>query len=310
MAPASVANVACGYDIMGFALENLGDRVTIALNPDTLKDTMIVNEGKYGSFIPVERKKNTATVAVDAYLKAIGRENLSYSIWLEKNLPLGSGLGSSASSAVAAVYGMNYLLGNPLAAKELIPFAMEGERVACGAAHADNVAPSLLGGFTLIRSYSPLDIIEIPSPQNLYAVVAHPEIELKTSDARRILKKEIDLKDAVKQSANTAGFITGLLTNNFSLIGRSMEDVLAEPQRMQLIPGFEEVKKEVMKSGAIGFGISGSGPSVFAFCEGGELAGKIKQKIKNSFEGMGLHCDVFISGLNASGAKVIENEIL
>lgn len=308
MAPASVANVSCGYDIMGFALEDIGDEVTLCLLEGEKEIKQVILTGRYGHLIPSDLDRNTASVAVEAFLRFLKREDISYQLELKKNLPLGSGLGSSASSAVAAVVAMNTLLGGPLAKGELLPFAMEGERIACGAAHADNVAPSLLGGFTLIRSYDPLDVVSIPCPENLFAVVVYPDVELKTADARRILRTEIDLKEAVSQSANAAGFVSGLLLNNRDLISRSMEDLLAEPKRMQLIPGFQDVKKVVMDAGAIGFGISGSGPSVFALCDGNGQAKRIGEIMKNTFKEMGLEAEIYCSSLNAAGAKVVTND--
>jgi homoserine kinase len=233
-APATVANVGCGFDIMGFALKEIGDKVTITLRKDK-DDTNIKISGYYADKIPSERHKNTAGVAVNAYLEATGKTDVMLGISLEKNLPLGSGLGSSASSAAAAVFALNNLLGNPLTTTELIPFAMEGERLACGSAHADNVAPSLLGGFVLIRSYKPLDIIQVKCPDELYCAIIHPHIQLNTSDARRILKRDIPLNDVIRQSANAAAFMTGIIKEDFDLMGRSICDLVAEPKRQVLL---------------------------------------------------------------------------
>jgi homoserine kinase len=303
-APASVANVGCGFDIMGFALSGYGDKVTItASNNSDLSDITI--SGPYAALIPSARELNTAGVAVDAFLKATGNSNIGLTIELEKNLPLGSGLGSSASSSVAAVFAANEILGKPLASEDLIPFAMEGERVACGSAHADNAAPSMLGGFTLIRSYDPLDIIQIKAPGDLFCAVVHPHIELKTSDARRILKRDIPMQDVIRQSANAAAFMVGLMRGDFDLIGRSVNDLLAEPRRTQLIPGFEEAKKTAFGNGAIGFGISGSGPSVFALCRGEVTAGVLSMVIKEAFSRAGLGSEVIVSSLNSPGAYIL-----
>jgi homoserine kinase len=303
-APASVANVGCGFDIMGFALKGYGDKVTVKINQGT-DNSIISMSGPYAGLIPAGRDKNTAGVAVDAYLAATSGQNICLNIALEKNLPLGSGLGSSASSSAAAVFAVNELLGRPLDIKELIPFAMEGERIACGSAHADNVAPSLLGGFVLIRSYDPLDIVQVKCPDDLFCSVVHPHIELKTSDARRILKHEIPMQDVIRQSANTAAFMVGIIREDFELIGRSINDLLAEPRRIQLIPGFEAVKKVALKSGAIGCGISGSGPSVFALCRGESLANELAGKIQNAFSVAGLESDAMISSLNSPGAYIV-----
>jgi homoserine kinase len=303
-APATVANVGCGFDIMGFALKGSGDKVTITLEAE--KDNEIITmSGQYANLIPSERHKNTAGVAVNAFLKATGNTDLRLNIELEKNLPLGSGLGSSAASAAAAVYAVNILLGNHLTTNELIPFAMEGERIACGSAHADNVAPSLLGGFVLIRSYNPLDIIRVKCPDQLFCTVIHPHIELKTSDARRILKRDIPIDDVIKQSANTAAFMIGIIKEDFDLLGRSICDLLAEPKRTQLIPGFEAVKRAALDAGAIGCGISGSGPSVFALCNGELSAGRVAIVIQKTFSEAGLISDAIISSLNSPGASIV-----
>jgi homoserine kinase len=303
-APATVANVGCGFDIMGFAVGNVGDRVTIS--PANDKDNSKINmSGRYGGLIPPERTKNTAGVAADAYLRATGNTGILLSISLEKNLPLGSGMGSSAASAAAAVFALNNLLGEPLSTEELIPFAMEGERVACGSAHADNVAPSLLGGFVLIRSYDPLDIIMVKSPAELFCTIIHPHIQLSTSDARRILKKDIPMKDVIRQSANAAAFMTGMITEDFDLMGRSICDLLAEPRRSRLLPGFEQAKYAALDSGALGYGLSGSGPSVFALCKGEPSANRVAKAMAASFSEAGLMSDTFISRLNAPGACII-----
>ena len=304
IAPASVANVGAGFDIVGFALEGTGDRVTLTLDENGNNDD-VINSGPFGSLIPASRLQNTAGVAVDAFLTATGRREVAIRINLEKNLPLGSGLGSSASSSAAAVYAANVLLGNLLNVDQLVQFAMEGERIACGTAHADNVAPSLLGGFVLIRSYDPLDLIRIKCPEDLFCAVVHPHIELKTSDARRILKRDIPIGDVIKQTANSAAFIAGLISGDYDLIGRSMTDLVAEPKRTQLIPGFIQAKKAAMDSGALGCGISGSGPSVFALCRGGETAWRISEAVKNSFSTEGLESEGYVSTLNAPGAGIV-----
>lgn len=300
-APATVANVSCGFDIMGFAIDAIGDKVTI----EAAEENRVVVTGPYGHLIPAAWEKNTASVAVMAYLDATEQNDNRFLITLEKNMPLGSGMGSSASSSAAAVVAVNHLLGNPLTTMQLVPFAMEGERVASGSAHADNVAPSLLGGFVLIRSYQPLDIITVKCPDELYCAVVHPQIELHTSDARRVLQSEIPIGDVIKQTANTAGFMAGLLLEDFDLIGRSMSDLLAEPKRTRLIPGFDEARHAAMKAGALGCGISGSGPSIFALSKGKETAQQIAKAIQQQFLHVGLDSEAFVSGMNVEGAKVI-----
>jgi len=220
-------------------------------------------------------------------------------------MPLGSGLGSSAASSVAALLAVNKILGEPLTKEELIPFAMEGERLACGAAHADNVAPALLGGFTLIRSYDPLDVIKIKTPKNLFSAVIHPHVEVSTEDARKILKKQITLKQAITQWGNTAGLIAGLLQEDLGLIARSLQDVVIEPIRSLLIPGFNEVKAAALKAGALGCSISGSGPSIFALANSISKAQYIAKNMENEILKMKIKCDVFVSPINHEGAKIL-----
>src|SRR5687768_4795228 len=247
-APATVANVSCGFDVFGFAVEKPGDEVTLTL---TDKSGVVIKkiEGD-GGRLPMEADKNTAGVAVLAFLKAI-ESNQGVEIILKKNLPLGSGMGSSAASSVAALVGINFLMNEPFAKKDLLPFAMEAERVACGSAHADNVGPSLLGGFVLIRGYDPLDVVSIPTPQ-VFCTLVHPHLELKTEDSRQVLRHNIPLKDAVAQWDNIAGLVAGLMKPDYSLIGRSLHDVIAEPVRSLLIPGFYKMKEVAVSSGALG----------------------------------------------------------
>jgi homoserine kinase len=232
-APATVANVSCGFDIFGFAVEHPADVVTLTL---TNNGRVVIKkiEGD-GGRLPLESNKNTSGVAIEAYLKSIDSKT-GVDVILQKNLPLGSGMGSSAASAAAALVAINHLLGEPLSKHELLPFAMEAERIACGSAHADNVAPSLLGGFVLIRGYHPLDVVSIPTPENLFCTLVHPHLELKTSDSRNVLRSSIPMKDAVTQWGNIAGLIAGLMKPDFGLIGRSLKDVVAEPVRSLLIP--------------------------------------------------------------------------
>jgi homoserine kinase len=304
-APATVANVGCGFDIMGYAVDGTGDSVTVSIQENT-DNSKIILYGLYGHLTPADRSKNTAGVAIDAYLKAVGKNDLNLNITLEKNMPLGSGMGSSAASSAAAVFAVNYLLGSPLSSMELVPFAMEGERIACGYAHADNVAPALLGGFTLIRSYRPLDIIPVQGPDDLYSAVVHPHIELNTSDARRVLKNEVSVENAIIQSANTAGFMVALIRGDYELMKRSMSDLLAEPYRMQLIPGFDAIKSVAMLNGAIGCGISGSGPSVFALCKGESTARLVAKVIQYEFFKIGLLNEAYVSKAIAQGTRITE----
>lgn len=301
-APATVANVACGFDIFGFALETPGDEIIVRLKSQS--GVTLAKVTGDNRTLPLEPEKNTAGVSV---LKLLEFLNSSQGIEIElhKKMPLGSGLGSSAASAAGSVFAANALLGSPLSSQELIPFAMEAERIACGSAHADNVAPALLGGFILIRSYQPIDIIEIPLKVDLYCSVLHPKIEIRTEMARQILKKEVTLKQLVIQSGNAAGLIVGLLQGDVSLINRSLEDVIVEPIRSTLIPGFYEIKSAAMKEGALGCSISGSGPSVFALTQERSQAERVGNAMKNACRAKGLDCDLYISSINKQGPRIL-----
>ena len=301
-APATVANVSCGFDIFGFAVDQPGDEVVLTLTKDE-EVTITAITGDEGK-LSTDPQKNTAGVGVLTFLEGIGVKQ-GVSIELHKKLPLGSGMGSSAASSVAALVAINKLMGEPLNRKELLPFAMEAERVACGAAHADNVAPSLLGGFVLVRGYSPLDVVNIPTPPNLYCVLVHPQVELKTSDSRQVLRSSISLKDAITQWGNIAGLVAGLMKPDYGLISRSLKDVVAEPVRSVLIPGFDIIKELAIKEGALGCGISGSGPTIFSLCMEREQASRIGKAIQNQFSEYKLHSEVFVSKINNEGAKII-----
>jgi homoserine kinase len=302
-APATVANVSCGFDVFGFAVASPEDEVEIELT--TLTEVKIESITGDGGLLPLDATKNTAGVAVQKFLAHTGWQT-GASIRLNKKLPLGSGMGSSAASAVAAVLAINALHPTPLPRTELLPFALEAERIACGAAHADNAAPSLLGGFTLIRSYDPLDVIQISCPANLYCVLVHPHIEVKTKDARLVMKTSVPIRDAITQWGNTAGLVAGLLKNDFELIGRSLQDVVAEPVRSMLIPGFYDIQQQARMAGALGCGISGSGPSLFALTEGIDRAHAVGETIQRAFQKTGLASDVYISGINTTGGRVYD----
>lgn len=301
-APATVANVCCGFDILGFAVDFPGDEVVLRLKEEPgVVITKIV--GDYGR-LPLEASLNTAGVAVHSYLKALGKDH-GVEIELYKNLPLGSGMGSSAASGVAALVAINHLLGDPFTREQLVSHAMEAERMACGSAHADNVAPSLLGGFVLVRDYHPLDIIKIPAPEQLYCTLIHPHIELKTSDSRRVLKPTVALKDAVTQGGNIGGLIAGLMKPDFALISRSLKDVIAEPIRSVFIPGFDTIRGEAIRAGALGCGISGSGPTMFALSENHETAKQVGEIVQLQFLNHQLKSEVYVSKINYEGARII-----
>jgi homoserine kinase len=301
-APATVANVTCGFDILGFAVHQPGDEVVLKLAGSS---GITIKEIKGdGGLLPKDVDKNTVSVAIKAYLDHL-KMDVGVEICLEKKMPLGSGLGSSAASAVAGVFGINELLGRPLSISELLPFAMKGEAEACGEAHADNVAPALLGGFVLIRSYRPIDVVKIDAPKDLFASIVHPQIEIATKDARSILKKSVLLKDAVTQWGNVAGLITGLIKEDYDLISRSMEDVIVEPVRAMLIPGFEQVKAAALDTGALGCGISGSGPSIFSLSRSLDTATKVAHAMEQCFIDLDISSDVFISPVNQQGPLIL-----
>lgn len=301
-APATVANVACGFDIFGFAVDRPGDEVVLTKkdSPGIIITEITGDEGR----LPLEVNKNTAGIAIQKYLEHIGRSDQGFELALHKDMPLGSGLGSSAASAVAGVFAANELMGRPLSQKDLLPFAMEGERVACGSAHADNVGPSLLGGFVIIRSYDPLDIIQVNVPDDLFATIVHPQVEVNTKDARSILEREIQLSKTIQQMGNVAGLVAGLLLPDFDLIGRSLEDVIIEPIRSILIPQFNEVKAAALQAGALGCSISGSGPSLFALSKGRETAEKVAVAMSAAFKEAEIESEAYVSGINQRGPFV------
>jgi homoserine kinase len=301
-APATVANVACGFDIFGFAVNRPGDEVVLTKksSPGIVIKEITGDEGR----LPKDVAKNTAGIAILKYLEFIGKPDQGFELSLHKDMPLGSGLGSSAASAVAGVFAANELMGKPLSQKELLPFAMEGERVACGSAHADNVGPSLLGGFVVIRSYDPLDIIQLPTPSDLYTSIVHPQIEVNTKDARRILEREITLGKTITQMGNVAGLVAGLLMSDYSLIGRSLVDVIVEPARSILIPQFQEVKEAALLAGALGCSISGSGPSLFALSKGEETANQVAIAMSTAFNSVGIGSEAYVSQINQQGPVI------
>lgn len=303
-APATVANVACGFDIFGFAVDQPGDVVEIRRRdePGIVITDIIGDEGR----LPRDPAKNAVTVVMLSLLDKLNIKDFGAEVILHKNMPLGSGMGSSSASAVAGVFALNELLDCPLSSKELLPFAMEGERIASGAAHADNVGPSLLGGFQVIRSYSPLDVFRVSVPSNLHCTLVHPDIEVNTKDARFILRNEVSLKNAISQMGNVAGLITGLIQEDFELISRSLVDVIIEPVRAILIPEFNEVKNAALQSGALGCSISGAGPSMFALSKSPDEAAKIGAAMKETFLLAGIQSTVHISGINQDGPKVLE----
>ncbi len=304
-APATVANVVCGFDVLGFAVHEPGDEVEMTLEeqPGVILKEITGDQG----LLPMEPIKNTVSASVIAFLENTGNTDKGVSIRLHKKMPIGSGLGSSAASTVAGLYAINQLLDMPRTSGELLSFAMEGEKLACGQGHADNVAPSLLGGLVLIRSYNPLDVISLPVPKDLVCTLIHPQIEIQTRDARKIIRKQIMLKDAVTQWGNIAGLVSGFYREDYDLISRSMEDVLIEPSRALLIPEFYTLKRKALQLGALGFGISGSGPSVFALSKGIEKAQHIQEALQQHLKAVDIDSEAYISEINSQGPTILPN---
>ena len=301
--PASVANVSCGFDVLGFCLDPIGDEMIIRKTAEKgIRITKIE-----GQDLPLEAHNNVAGVAGLALLEA-HPSAFGFEIEIIKGIKAGSDRGISAASSAGAVFGINELLGRPFTRGELIQFAMKGEELASGTPHADNVAPVLLGGFTLVRCSKEPDVIGLPSPSELYATVLHPKIELKTSDARAVLKKNIMLEKAIQQWGNLAALVSGLYTNDYDLIGRSLVDVVIEPHRSALIPGFPGLKKAATDSGALGSGISGSGPSMFALSRGEAAAIRVGESMRQAFLKYNIEFELHISKINPKGIPIISSK--
>lgn len=298
--PATVSNVGPGFDLMGFALESPGDEMTIRRNG--LGKLVLVNES--ACMLPLDPEKNVAAVAAASLLQKLDSKQ-GFDLVFTRKINPGSGVGSSAASCVAAVVGVNELLGRPFEVDALIPHAMEGERISSGSTHADNIAPALLGGITLIRSYDPLDIKKIPYPDDLWCAVVHPELEIKTLESRKLIPTEVPLSAALQQCGNLAGLVAGLTTSDYALISRSITDVFAEPYRTQQLPGFDLLKKDALAAGSIGTGLSGSGPSVFSLCRGEGMATSVGEVMKSHFTGRDIGADVYISKISQAGCRTI-----
>lgn len=298
--PATIANVSCGFDVLGLALDSVGDEMTVRKTSEKgVHITKII-----GQDLPMEAEKNVAGVAGLALLAKSDYDG-GFEIEIDKRIKPGSGIGSSAASSTGAVWAMNELLGKPFSNLELVEFAMQGEKLASDVAHADNVAPAIYGGFTLVRSYDPLDIIPIPTPSELYATVIHPQIEIKTSDSRKILKTTISMQQGIQQWGNLGGLVAGLFQNDYELIGRSLHDHIVEPIRSILIPAFDDIKINALKAGALGSGISGSGPSIFALSKGEQTAKQVAASMKETYQNIGVDFDIHISKVNSQGVKKI-----
>lgn len=302
-APATVANISCGFDVLGCCLDAIGDEMIIRKSSEKgVKITKIIGED-----LPLETDKNVAGVAALALLKKINH-NIQYGFEIEiyKKIKPGSGIGSSAASAAGVVFAINEILNRPFNKLELVEFAREGERLACGSPIADNVAPAIFGGFTLVKSTDPLKIIELPSLKGLYATIIHPQIEIKTEDSRSILPSMVELSIAVKQWANLGSLIHALHTNDYLLFSESLTDYIVEPYRSKLIPDFKKVKENAIKAGALGCGISGSGPSIFTFSKNAQIAENVANTMNKVYIENGIPFQTYISKINNEGIKILK----
>ena len=302
-APASIANLSCGFDVLGLCLEGVGDTMSFQRTSDS--GIQIIN--KNNSSLPTDPKQNVAGVAAQALLDAHPIAG-GVLIEIEKGILPGSGIGSSAASAVGAVVGINQLLENPLPKQDLLPFALAGEAMASKDAHADNIAPALLGGIILVRSVYPMDLVKLPVPKDLFAVVLHPQIELKTAEARALLGDQVLLKNAIQQWANVGALVHALHTDDESLMARSLQDVIAEPLRKKLIPEFDRIQKIALQEGALGCGISGAGPSIFSLVKGAEKSQNIAHALSHFCNQMGMEHQLYTSPINKNGVEIISSK--
>lgn len=302
IAPATVANVGCGFDVLGFAVNEPGDTL---LMRRTERPGVVINsiEGDGGK-LTLDPTLNAVSSPILKFLEHIG-SNAGFELDLIKGVPPSGGMGSSSASSVVGVFAANALLGEPLPVEKLLPFAMEGERVACGVAHADNVAPALLGGFVVIRSYDPLDAFRIPFPEDMYCTLIHPDVKVRTEDARKILQRRVELSKAVAQWGNVAGLVAGLMSKDLNLIGRSLQDHIVEPIRSILIPGFGKAKAAALNAGALGCSISGSGPSLFALSADETTANQVAQVMKAEFAQLEIESQTYVSKINSNGPVIV-----
>lgn len=309
-APATVANMVCGFDILGFAVNNPYDEME--MRRVVINNTAVITIINTDNFnLPTDPEKNVAGVALMAMLEEYAekfkpsiQENIGFEIKINKLIKPGSGVGSSAASSAGVVVGANYLLGNIFTKDDLVRFAMNGEKVASGVKHADNIAPCIFGGVTLVRSIFPLEIVALPSPA-LFVTIVHPQIEVRTADARSILRQQILLKDAIKQWGNIAGLVAGLMKGDYDLIGRSLEDVIIEPVRSILIPGFDALKLACKNAGALGGGISGSGPSIFMLSKTQEIAQAVEKEMNQIYNSIQLPHHTFVTNINQKGVEIV-----
>lgn len=299
--PATVANVSCGYDVLGFCLDTIGDEMVIR---KTVRKGIYITKIE-GYDLPLDATKNVAGVSALAMI-ADANPDFGFEIEIYKNIKPGSGIGSSSASASGSVFAINELLGKPYTKTQVTDFAMKGESLASGSEHADNLAPGIFGGFTLVKSISPLEILQLPTPKDVYATIIHPQIEIKTSDARAILPKTFPLKDAITQWANLGSFVHALHTSDYELLKRSLQDVIVEPHRSQLIPHFAEVKLAALQHGALGASISGAGPAIFALSKGIENAKNVEKAMREVYSKTAIDFETYVSKINIEGIREIE----
>lgn len=300
-APASIANLGCGFDIMGMALDEVGDVLEMTLD-GTRSGISILNDTDVP--LPQDIEENVITPVIRKFYEITGHAGRVEVRILKKIYP-GSGIGSSAASSAAAAFGINELFGAPLSEEDVVVCAMEGENLASGGYHADNAAPAVMGGITLIRGYDPLDIIKLPVPGNLYCPVIHPHLTVSTKAARSILPKEIPMHTAVTQWGNVGGLVAGLCTGNIELVGRAMQDAVAEPWRKQFIPGFDELRAKLIGAGALAMNISGSGPSVFALANRSDIAQRAGAIMERHFAQQGILSETYVVKVSNKGARLI-----
>jgi len=298
--PATVSNVSCGFDVLGYCLDNIGDEMVVR---KTIEKGIRITKIE-GYNLPYETDKNVASVSALALIQDFNPD-FGFEIEIYKKIKPGSGIGSSAASAAGSVFAINELLGRPYDKTELTYFAMKGEAIASNCEHADNLAPAIFGGFVLVKSINPLEILELPTPKDLYTTLIHPQIEIKTSEARAILPKEIPLQKAIVQWANVGSLIHALHTNDYELIGKSLTDVIIEPYRSKLIPHFDQIKKAALESKALGCGISGSGPSIYSLSKGIENAQNVSDAMNNIYKNTSIDFDIYISKINTQGMKIL-----
>lgn len=297
--PATVANLVCGFDILGLAVTEPYDIMELKL----LDEPIVIINNRDDFNLPTEPEKNVAGVVLLSVIEKMNNK-IGFELTIEKHIKPGSGVGSSAASAAGAAVAANHLLGKIFSTEDLVQLAMNGEKLASGVKHADNITPCILGGVSLIRSIHPLDIVSIPFP-DLHVTIVHPQIEVRTSDARQILKQQVLLKDAIRQWGNIAGLVAGFMQNNYDLIGRSLEDVIIEPVRSILIPGFHEVKTKCKEAGALGGGISGSGPSIFMLSKEKRTALEVEKVMKAVYDKIGIDYNTYVTTINKNGVELI-----